>query len=390
MSPATASRIDTDTETGLPLVVSVHTGSADLVDGLADEWRALCEEGASDEPFYRPEWVSAYLHAFAPDATLQLSTVRRGRRLRAVLPLVHRRGVFFGLPARLLESPSNVHSCRFDLVRGAEDGDAAVGAVWKELRERGDWDVIVLRDVPEDGAGERLLDAAQADGWPTGHWETNQTPVVTMAGVVDPFSVLQRGHFRANLRRRLRHAQATWPVSLERIDSANTQALDDFYAVEASGWKGRQGTAIACSRQTRCFYDEVGRSAAAFGYLSLYLLRFGHDVVAGQFGLFYRRRYYTPKIGFEERYAEYSPGHLGVEEALRDCLGRGVLEFDFLGPSMPWKLEWTSRVRRHAHCYIFRDSIPGRALYRATLGVMTRMRPLVRRGRAFLVREDRG
>ena len=68
-------------------------------------------------------------------------------------------------------------------------------------------------------------------------------------------------------------------------------------------------------------------------------------------------------------------------------------EFDFIGASMPWKLEWTTRVRQHANCYIFRKGPFGRMLHAAKFQVDTRVRsfahrPRVARLRALLTGAD--
>jgi CelD/BcsL family acetyltransferase involved in cellulose biosynthesis len=47
---------------------------------------------------------------------------------------------------------------------------------------------------------------------------------------------------------------------------------------------------------------------------------------------------------------------------LRDCIARGLAEFDFLGPAMTWKRDWTDRVRRHDWLYVFRGA-RGRLLH---------------------------
>lgn len=367
---------------GYPLLdASAQYGSVNLVEQLAGDWRKLCEDVAGNEPFYRPEWIAAYLRAFAPEALILLLTVHAGSQLRAVLPLVRSSGLFCGIPARILRSPSNVHSCRFDLVCGNNDTDAAIACIWDRLKSVTGWDVVCLEDVPAGGRGERLLAVAASEGWPTGQWETVRSPFVPLAGVTDPVALAANSHFRQNLRRRLRKASERWSIELHRCQHADPASLNEFYALENSGWKGRKRTAIDSLPAIRQFYDEVANAAAAFGYFCLYLLRFEQVPVAGHFGLFYNQRYYTPKVAYDERFAAFGPGHLIVEAALRDCLARGVREFDFLGPSMPWKLEWTSRVRPHHLCYIFRKSSFGRMLHAAKFQLMARVRTLAGRPR---------
>src|SRR5438445_1696284 len=85
-------------------LAEVQTGGVELIDALAEEWRELCEEEPNDQPFCRPEWVCAYLRAFAPRAKLVLITARVDGRLRAVLSLIEERGFLCGLPVRKLRS----------------------------------------------------------------------------------------------------------------------------------------------------------------------------------------------------------------------------------------------------------------------------------------------
>src|SRR5258708_4226564 len=153
--------------------VEILRGGVDAIDHLAQEWRELCIEGVSNEPFYRPEWIAAYVRAFEAAHRLIVICARVHGRLRAVLPLIEERAFFCGLPVRKLRGAANVHSYRFDLVRGADqDGDAGVEAIWRAISERGDWDVVELPDVPEGGCAEQLLVAAENAGYPTGRWET--------------------------------------------------------------------------------------------------------------------------------------------------------------------------------------------------------------------------
>jgi CelD/BcsL family acetyltransferase involved in cellulose biosynthesis len=126
--------------------------------------------------------------------------------------------------------------------------------------------------------------------------------------------------------------QAQGTLRLSRIDRADAAALDRFFALERSGWKGAMGTAIACQESTRRFYDEIARAGERFGYFTLYLLEFGNEVVAGHYGLTYKGHYYTPKVAYDEKYSKLGPGHIIVDAVLRECLQRGLHEFDFLGP----------------------------------------------------------
>jgi CelD/BcsL family acetyltransferase involved in cellulose biosynthesis len=360
-----------------PMRSSTSTGTVEVIDEIAESWRELCRESAYDQPFFRPEWIAAYLKAFERSACLKLFTAHVGSKLRAVLPLL--RGVQWiaGIPVRVLRSPSNMYSCRFELVHGQEDSEESIACIWQQLK-RESWDVLRFNFVPEGGGIQQLYNMAAAEGFPTAKAWKFETPYIAMDSVVDPLNVCPKRHFRQNLRRRKRKAAESRSLALEHFSIATPELLHEFYRLEASGWKGRRRTAILYSPSARLFYDTLAQVAGKYGYLSLYFLLFDNVRVAGHLGLFYNGRYHTPKIGYDERYASYGPGHLIIEAALRDCITRGVREFDFYGSSMPWKMEWATKARPHHDYYVFRNNAFGRALHFARFRIMARLAAMLR------------
>lgn len=351
---------------GPPLTQSL-VGGVELIDRLRDEWRALCAEGPSADPFFRPGWIAAYLRAFEPRARLRILTVRVDGRLRLILPLLEERSTLRGFPVRKLRAAAGVHSCRFDVVHGNGDPEPWIHAAWSHLRQTGGWDVIEICDVPAGGAAERLAAHAAADGHPIGAWESMRTPYVRLSGAKDIDEILERtgSHFRANLRRRRRRLEEKGALRMRRIDGADPEALSRFYELERMGWKGERGTAIACDRRTRQFYDEIARWGAEEGILSLRALELDGRAIAMHYGLTAGGRYLLPKPAYDPSLSSCSPGQLLLHEVLRDGIENGLTEFDFLGPWMEWKADWTQDVRPHHWHYVFRRGALGTALHAA-------------------------
>ena len=67
----------------------IATGGVEIIEKISAEWTVLCEEGASNEPFFRPEWFTAFVKNF--ELEIILLTVRCGGKLRAVLPLMQKK-----------------------------------------------------------------------------------------------------------------------------------------------------------------------------------------------------------------------------------------------------------------------------------------------------------
>jgi CelD/BcsL family acetyltransferase involved in cellulose biosynthesis len=329
---------------------------------LEPEWNALVAQ-TGDELFYRHEFLRVWLDNFAPGAQLRVLTLRDGTgALAAALPLLLERSSLYGAPVRQLVSAANPHSCRFDLV--AREPKAAADAFLAHLRQDRSWDLLRLNDVPETGAGWALHRAAAGAGLATGSWESLQSPYFPLPRSHEAFQATLQSKFKANCRRRRKKLEEKGQVRFERYEGGVDldAKLEEGFALEQSGWKGQRGTAMAQDARTRGFYTELARESARSGRLTLYFLRLDDRAVAFHFGLTHADRYLLLKPGYDEGLRECSPGQLLMEEVVKDCIARGVREFDFLGPDMVWKRDWTDQVRRHTWLYLFNDTAFARAL----------------------------
>lgn len=343
-------------------VTSLRGGSA--IAATEEEWRRLHGAATRPEPFLHPGWIRIHLASFEDEAAFRLVVVRRNGRLVALLPLVEEAARWRGLAYRRLRSASGVHSCRFDLL--AEEGEegAAVPAIFEHL-DALRWDVLELRDVPAGGRAERLVAHARERGFPVGAWESMRTPYIVLPDERAELHARLSSKFRANLRRRRRRLGEGGRISFSRSTRADPEWLERFYRLEAAGWKGRRGTAIAADPRTRAFYDRLAAWAAEEGILSLASLDREGEPVAMHFGLAGEGVVYLPKPAYDERFASCSPGQLLMEEVLGDAIDRGMGVFDFLGPQMDWKMDWTDRLLPHSWHFVHRPTPRGKALYLA-------------------------
>jgi CelD/BcsL family acetyltransferase involved in cellulose biosynthesis len=352
------------------MVASHRASSIDIVEahdlagrpGLRAAWEALRARAVTRGPFLSWDWTVATARALGPARIL---LAWRGGALVGALPLVAERRPLARAPARLLRSLSDDHSQRWDAM--VDDDDVAAALVAHLLAERG-WDALELRDAPagpRNGVA-RLVAAARAAGCLVGTWPSQRSPYLTL-GVARG-----RAKFHANVRRRARRlAGELGPVALER---ASLDALDDGLELEALGWKGRAGTAIACDPALAERYRDLARALAASGTLALDFLRAGGRRVAFHFAAIEDGVYYLFKTGSDPALARHGLGHLLVAEVARDPALR---ELDFLGGDAPWKREWTDTVRAHDFTYVFRPTIYGRALASWKLGCVPALRWLL-------------
>lgn len=329
---------------------------------LAPEWDALLARTHGDTWFLRHAFLGLWLEHFGAGARLRVLTARAADgRLAAALALVETRQHQYGVPVRVLTSLANAHSCRFDLL--AEDPAHASAAFLAHLARDPGWEVLRVTHLSEGAAGWRLLDAARAEGLPTGVWPSGASPYVPLPGGAAAWAAQPRRN-RKTLRRKRRRLAELGPVTLERVEGGEALAarLEEGFRLERVGWKAERGTAILQDARTHAFYASLAHAAAQRGELALYFLRVGGRAVAFQYGLLDAGRYLAMKPGYDEAFHALSPGQLLTESLLEDCAGRGLGEVDLLGDDTPSKREWTEHARRHGWLFVFRDNVLGRAL----------------------------
>jgi CelD/BcsL family acetyltransferase involved in cellulose biosynthesis len=375
---------------GQQFSVRVQRGGPELVEQIAGEWWRLCDESGDEEVFYRPEWAQAYLQAFEPNADVILISAWLGTKLRGILPLVRRRSIMSSLPVVQLTLPANVHSLRASLtVCPGEEGAIVLKALWQAAKNLPRWDVLDVANVVEGGGLDRLVALAQKDGYRTARKRTSQTlylPIDASSasasdkpGAQPPWLAGTRPKFRSHLRRAKRQMEEQGTLELKHYSAADPEALEKFYALEASGWKGAEGTAIKCDPATRRFYDAVAQAAARDGYLSLDFLELNGKLIAGHFGFNLRGRYFLAKAGYDEAFRRHGPGQLLVHEILSQTPERGLREFDFVGPATWDESRWASARRTNYRIFIFRNNWYGALLYADRITARDAVRKLLGR-----------
>ena len=363
----------------------------DVVEGrdafvqLEREWNAAIARGARDEPMLRHEWLRAWIENFAPGATLRTFVARAGKEICAAIPLIEtkeRSADTCLVPMTTWHTPSNDHSQRGGVLLGRR-GDEGLRMIWERLAGTPGWDRLRLRDLPTGAPEWQLRDWAEQAGYPCGLWVSLRSPYLPLPRSYDAVEKALDGKFRQNLRRRKRRLAEKGAIEYALVDGKDAKALDtalaDFFEIEASGWKGKDGTAIAQRPELVGFYTQIARDAAKRGALALGRLTLGGKPVAAHLSVVHARRHYLIKIGYDETLHEHSPGQQMVSEAIQDSCSRGLAEFDFLGPCMQWKLDWESQLRTHFWLTIFRATRAGKLVHGARFVGWPILRALLRR-----------
>jgi CelD/BcsL family acetyltransferase involved in cellulose biosynthesis len=324
----------------------------DLED-VAEEWRRLCKE-TSASPFHGPDFFQAW-RAFAPDR-LRLVVARRDGDVVGVLPYLRRAGG--------VRAAANVHSPSYAPVfRDPSAAQALVDGLLGEASRKAALDGLVGADP-----GTRLLVGALGrPGWRVETTVAQRSPYLDTDGDVEEFRALQHER-RAKVRRGLRRAQDRGEVSLsvETGEAAAAAFLGEGLAVEASGWKGSQGTAIACAPDTLAFYGDLTRWAAREDLLRLFTFRLDGRLLAFKLSVEWGSDLYLLKRGYLREAGSLGPGFV-IDQALYDHAFEAphLRRVHHLGVADASKLESTTGFTDRLVVSAYRDDVAGRLRRRA-------------------------
>jgi CelD/BcsL family acetyltransferase involved in cellulose biosynthesis len=331
-------------ELGDAMIVESH----EHIEPLAHEWDELADR-VDAAPWLRPGWIRAWRRAFGR-GKLELLTVRRDGRLVGVLALERRLGA--------LRSASNWHTPAFGALTA---DDAALRELVGALLAGGGRRVALAFLAADDPVVATCCAAAAAAAFRLIVRLLERSPYVVVDGDWAAYEARRDTKLLRELRRRRRRLDEQGRLALEVGDGSDRldELLDEGFRVEAAGWKGERGSAVASDAATRCFYGDVARWAAERGWLRLAFLRLDGRPLAFDYCLEQGGVHYLLKTGYDPAYRAFGPGMLIRHEMLERAFASELSRYEFLGDEEPWKLDWTERSRERVLLQAFAPSAPG-------------------------------
>ena len=214
--------------------------------------------------------------------------------------------------------------------------------------------VYLFRMVPADGPFatvlEQVLDSGTHRRCTFDRYERAVLDVPDRVGEYLKVSVSGRKYRK--LRRQRRRLAEAGPLSFSSWQEGQdfSAGLEQFFELEKSGWKGRSGTAMACTDTTRRFMEAAAAGMARSGHLGLWSMALDDRPVAMTLGYRAHGQAWLFKIAYDENYFKLSPGALSVIELMNAaaadpalsridaCADAGHPMFDYL---------WRERLAIH-------------------------------------------
>lgn len=277
-------------------------------------WQLLAERAIEPNVFYEPWMLLPALIRFHDKARLEVYAVYADfseySRLVALVPF-ERRPRRFGLMSRSRRLLRYYYCGLCTPLLDAEFGAAAAIELFQALSDGGG--AYEFGHVHAGGPAMQLINQALiARG--------RQARVQTIArAMLQPYASADAyldATFKKKKQRSLqkRENQLRQHGQL-RYDTMTTDTpveawLDGFLALEASGWKGKAGTAFASLPLHADFFRSICLHAHARGRLEMHALRLNDKPIAYLCLFAAGRELYAFRTAYDERFSRYAPGVL--------------------------------------------------------------------------------
>lgn len=295
----------------------VDPGSVD--DTTEAEWSRLACTSLVENPWFTPQWqAAAARHLGEPGSLRWIGARASGRMIAgvAVRPVRQRWG-----PLRATVAANRLPGSGYAVGLGSpllsrRDPDVAARALVRALVEwsrAGGPGLVRLEwvDFDEGGTGHRLLDACRALKVPATVRAAWQRPVVRRdpSGRLSLEPAMGR-ETRRQIGKRRRRMEARLGAELVLTDRQDDEAVEDFLRLEASGWKGDQGSAYSSTPALAAWFRDACSAGRRDGTLHLFCLQLAERVVAIQCCLVAGREAFFFRVGHDVELDGFGPGVL--------------------------------------------------------------------------------
>jgi CelD/BcsL family acetyltransferase involved in cellulose biosynthesis len=277
---------------------------AELTDREVGAWRELADRAVEPNPFFDPDYALPAARGLGSFDRVAVAVIEQGGDWLACMP-VRRYSHWHRLPVPCVVTWRHSY-CLLGtplLAPGSEEGVAAVAEL---MRAQQGTSFAALDWVPADGPVAAALDALGAAPIP---FEELTRATIVRRPDNDYLEGRLKGKHRREFRRLSKALEEKLGGELELVDrSRDSEAIEAFLDLEASGWKGRSGTALAAHPGHVHFFREMAARMSERGALELDFLEAGGTIAAARCSLVSGSASFCFKVAFNEELKRFSPG----------------------------------------------------------------------------------
>lgn len=316
---------------------------------LAGVWNRLLSQSESDTIFLTWEWLQAWWKVYAPHRDLLILAAYEGSELIGIAPFCLKNEKKCSATWRCLrflgDGSSDSDYLNFIIQRGKES--EVIEAFLEFLHEmQGKWDVAELEGpLQESRVAAALRLGIRRRGW---KYSEEAVPCTTLRlpSSWDIYLKSLKPRYRTKVRSTLAFfdEQSATTKGCSSPDEIG-EWLPMMFDLHTRRWQSRGESGVFGNAAKRLFYSEISRSALQKGWLAFHRMDWADRAVAMQFGFAYQNRFYLLQEGYDPDFEGISPGMALRATLLRQWIGQGMSEYDFLAGRARHKLDWGGTLK---------------------------------------------
>jgi CelD/BcsL family acetyltransferase involved in cellulose biosynthesis len=310
----------------------------------ADRWDDLWRRSASTRPTSQAEQLAIWMESFAPRSAFRALVVEDEERFLAALPLVCTRRwgmAVAGTPGNAWTPGGELlfdHDCDFE-----STGHALVAGLRRYVPGLVDFDGLILESL----GCRSLLALLHSARIPHLTRSRFHVPLVLVGGDWQAYLAARSKNHRRHLQNIARRANELGGVTLDRYEAISPGKVEpllrECFELESAGWKGRAATAALNDPAAWQFFIHQARGLAETWQLAITVLRHDGRAIAFEYGWQTRGVRGVLKIGYDEAFAQLSPGQLLRARLYEQLFAeQSVGWIDFLGPASGATSAWAT------------------------------------------------
>jgi CelD/BcsL family acetyltransferase involved in cellulose biosynthesis len=322
----------------------------------ADAWDQLAFSSPQRLPMVSHAWVASFLeHQLTPGESWFCLLALENGELQGVLPLVlsNRRVLLASRPS--LRTPSGPHLISVDVLMKFDKEQAVLSCLLMKLQELvPNYFQLCLGHLPETSPSPQAFQSRPSrvhviqefDGYGS---------YLKISGSYDRYLSELKSAFRKQQRSRTKRLETlgkSEAVFLAGKD-ASENLMEDFFGLEASGWKGQTGSAIVASEARRKYYEAFIRRLRSRGWLEWHFLRLDGKAIAGMLGVKMNGSLIAWKIAYNEEYSHCSPGLLLFHETVHRAFESGDTDEINCLADNAWLRYWLMQRRKYFNLTVY-------------------------------------
>jgi len=294
----------------------------DALPMLLPAWEDLCGRSVEDTVYYSPRYARALLESVERDKNVGFAVVWDGMQLAAMLPYTSSK---FAIP--LLRPAGGAWQSKFtfsctpllDKVRKTE----VAGVLLDVLASihQGEWIIPTVNTQGE--ACQAMVAALGRRRLPWVFLNRFQRAILEAGSTFDEHMKRRvPADRRKGLARNRRRLEQLGQVGHEAHCSGEglDRAVAAFLKIEASGWKGKRGTALACDEQSRKFATDAFTGREQNSICRADVLTLNGTPIAVSLITIAGRTGFAVKACYDDTYRSYGAGLLLETEVIRGFL----------------------------------------------------------------------